>query len=66
VIGAAAGLYGCLQMGYGALCTAAVGLSSGDPTIAMIAALLVSSAIAGLAFKSAPAAIVHADQAPIA
>ncbi|SAL41910.1 MFS transporter [Caballeronia humi] len=66
VTGAAAGLYGCLQMGYGALCTAAVGLSSGDPTIAMIGALLVSSAIAGLAFKSAPHAIVRADEEPMA
>jgi DHA1 family bicyclomycin/chloramphenicol resistance-like MFS transporter len=65
VVGAAAGLYGCLQMGYGALCTAAVGLSSGDPTIAMISALIVSSAIAGLAFKAAPRVHVRTAQEPV-
>jgi DHA1 family bicyclomycin/chloramphenicol resistance-like MFS transporter len=66
VVGAAAGLYGCLQMGYGALCTAAVGLSSSDPTASMIGALLVSSAIAGFAFKAAPRAHVRANQEPVA
>lgn len=66
VVGAAAGLYGCLQMGYGALCTAAVGLSSQDPTISMIGALLASSAIAGLAFKAAPRVPVSAEQESIA
>ncbi|WP_342958987.1 multidrug effflux MFS transporter [Paraburkholderia azotifigens] len=65
VVGAAAGLYGCLQMGYGALCTAAVGLSSGDPTIAMISALIASSAIAGFAFRATPRAQVRATQEPV-
>jgi len=54
VVGAAAGLYGCLQMGYGALCTAAVGLAPGNPTLSMIVALAVSSAIAWASFKAVP------------
>jgi MFS transporter, DHA1 family, multidrug resistance protein len=54
VVGAAAGLYGCLQMAYGSLCTAAIGLAPHDPTRSMIAALLLSSIIAWLSFKAAP------------
>ncbi|MGF6754336.1 multidrug effflux MFS transporter [Paraburkholderia sp. GAS42] len=54
VVGAAAGLYGCMQMAYGSLCTAFIGLAPNDPTITMIAALLLSSAIAWLAFRAAP------------
>jgi DHA1 family bicyclomycin/chloramphenicol resistance-like MFS transporter len=66
VIGAAAGLYGCLQMGYGSLCTAAVGLYPNDPTLSMIAALLVSSGIAWGSFMASPRRRVPADQGSIA
>jgi MFS transporter, DHA1 family, multidrug resistance protein len=66
VVGAAAGLYGCLQMGYGALCTAAVGLSPNDPTISMIGALLVSAAIAWLSFNAVPRPVVPVDQPSVA
>ncbi|NIF55151.1 MULTISPECIES: multidrug effflux MFS transporter [Burkholderiaceae] len=61
VVGAAAGLYGCLQMAYGSLCTAAIGLSPSDPTISMIVALIVSSAIAWFSFKAAPRPVALAD-----
>jgi DHA1 family bicyclomycin/chloramphenicol resistance-like MFS transporter len=54
VVGAAAGLYGSLQMGYGAFCTAAAGLWPDNPAVSMIATLALSSAIAWLSFKSAP------------
>ncbi|MGA7782929.1 MAG: multidrug effflux MFS transporter [Paraburkholderia sp.] len=66
VIGAAAGLYGCLQMGYGSLCTAAAGLYPNDPTLSMIAALLVSSGIAWGSFMASPRRDVPADQGSIA
>ena len=54
VVGAAAGLYGSLQMGYGALCTAAAGFLPDDPAVSMIATLVLSSAIAWLSFTSTP------------
>ncbi|MHB9836182.1 multidrug effflux MFS transporter [Paraburkholderia terrae] len=56
MVGAAAGLYGSLQMGYGALCTAAAGFLPDNPALSMIATLVVSSVIAGLAFRFAPRA----------
>ncbi|MDB5832162.1 MAG: Bcr/CflA family drug resistance efflux transporter [Caballeronia sp.] len=66
VVGAAAGLYGCLQMGYGSLCTAAVGLSPNDPTISMIGALLVSAAIACLSFNAVPRPAVPGERRSVA
>lgn len=54
MVGAAAGLYGSLQMGYGALSTLAASFLPGNPALSMIAALGVSSIIAGLAFRFAP------------
>lgn len=66
VVGAAAGLYGCLQMGYGALCTAAVGLVPANPMLSMIVALMVSSAIAWASFKAVPRAVQAVDQGSVA
>ncbi|WP_028205137.1 multidrug effflux MFS transporter [Paraburkholderia nodosa] len=66
VVGAAAGLYGCLQMGYGALCTAAVGLVPSNPMLSMIVALIVSSAIAWASFKAVPRVVQPADQGSVA
>jgi len=48
MIGAASGLYGCAQMGYGALCTLAVSLWHTNPAEGA-AAILVFSTMAGLA-----------------
>ena len=47
MIGAASGLYGCAQMGYGALCTLAVSFWHANPAEGA-AAVLVFSTIAGL------------------
>lgn len=51
--GAASALYGCAQMGYGALCTAAIGLGHDNPLQALIITLFVSSLVSMLALELA-------------
>lgn len=50
VIGSASGLYGCAQMGVGALCTAAAGLG-GNPALSAALALVVAGVLAQLCFR---------------
>ena len=49
-IGAASGLYGCLQMAAGAMIIVAVGAVSADVTLSMTTVLFAASAIAALVF----------------
>jgi DHA1 family bicyclomycin/chloramphenicol resistance-like MFS transporter len=49
-IGAASGLYGSLQMGFGALCTLLAGMWHGSGALPVALILLVSAAVAWLAF----------------
>jgi DHA1 family bicyclomycin/chloramphenicol resistance-like MFS transporter len=49
-IGAASGLYGCLQMGFGALCTLLVGLWHAASALPVALILLVSATTAQIAF----------------
>ncbi|KWI47397.1 multidrug transporter CflA [Burkholderia pseudomultivorans] len=58
VAGAASGLYGSLQMGYGALCTGAINLHTVNPATSTIVVLLVSSGVAWLSFSSGPRRVV--------
>jgi DHA1 family bicyclomycin/chloramphenicol resistance-like MFS transporter len=49
-VGSASGLYGFIQMAFGALCTALVGFGGNDPAMAMIFVLLCASMASLLAF----------------
>lgn len=49
-IGAASGLYGCLQMGFGAVCTLLAGLWHGASALPVAVILLVSATTAQIAF----------------
>jgi DHA1 family bicyclomycin/chloramphenicol resistance-like MFS transporter len=51
--GAASGLYGFAQMGYGALATALIALGHANPASAMIATLVASSILSCAAFEVA-------------
>lgn len=51
--GAASGLYGFAQMGYGALSTAIIAIGHASPAAAMVATLLGSSVVSCLAFECA-------------
>ena len=53
MIGAASGLYGFVQMGFGALCTVAVSLLPGGPALAAAAVLLAATLGGALAFARA-------------
>ena len=53
MIGAASGLYGFAQMGFGALCTLAVGIWSGHPALTASSVLLAATLLGQLAFRDA-------------
>ncbi|HEY0296826.1 MAG TPA: multidrug effflux MFS transporter [Bordetella sp.] len=52
VVGSASGVYGCVQMAVGALCTALAGLGS-SPLLSAIVVMLVACAVAQLAMRMA-------------
>jgi MFS transporter, DHA1 family, multidrug resistance protein len=52
LVGAAAGLYGCAQMGIGAICTALAALGQ-DPALSALTVMVTATALSQVAFTVA-------------
>lgn len=63
--GSASGLYGFIQMAFGALCTTLVALGSKDSALAMTAVLLCASLASLIAFSVAPREVEHSAAAEV-